>query len=315
MRIAVWCEQKRSIASHLPPDWTAILSITRLGDDALEDLIKDGTINARASRREIERGIKQTKRLAHHPQIAEGSKFAATAQLKEGRFALIYADPPWSSEAHSESGTDRTPSTMTVKEIMGLEVHDLPVRHLAAKDAVCLLWCTPSTLKRAIGTLEAWGFSYRTNFVWDMQKTGTGFICLNQHELLLYGTRGNAPTPLKIYPSILRSLRGKHSEKPTAVREMLEKMFPHFNEHSRIELFCRGEIPSGWSAWGLEALNLASVNVANSAEARRFDLPPDGSIPDFLKRERPSATLPTGTADRKEALAKNPEAKPYWRAA
>jgi hypothetical protein len=54
---------------------------------------------------------------------------------------------------------------------------------------------------------------------------------------------------------------------------------------------------------------------AMKARLNRFDFPLDGSIPDFLMRERPSATLPTGTADREEPLAKNPDAKPFWRAA
>ncbi|MGZ3311122.1 MAG: hypothetical protein ACXU8R_21645, partial [Xanthobacteraceae bacterium] len=41
------------------------------------------------------------------------------------------------------------------------------------------------------------------NFVWDKQRTGTGYICLNQHELLLYGTHGQPPLPMTIVSSML----------------------------------------------------------------------------------------------------------------
>jgi hypothetical protein len=34
---------------------------------------------------------------------------------------------------------------------------------------------------------------------------------------------------------------------------MLEKMFPHFNEHSRLEMFYRGDPLPGWTTWGNEA--------------------------------------------------------------
>ena len=162
---------------------------------------------------------------------------------QEGQYFLIYASPP-------------PPGDMSPEEIMDLEVEGLPVRHLAAQDAVCLMWCTPSILPRAIAALEAWGFAYQTHFIWDKQRTGAGSICLNQHELLLYGSRGNAPVPMKLFPSIFRSERGAHNVKPTVVREMVEAMFPHCNEHTRIELFHRGDDPVGWTVWRLDALNV-----------------------------------------------------------
>jgi N6-adenosine-specific RNA methylase IME4 len=235
MRIARWAETNAEHAQHLPADWTTILSITRLDDDALTELIKDGTIHPAATRSDIQRKIKQTKRVERHKQIAEEAGFAAQAKLEEGRFALIYADPPWSDQ--------------TVEDIADLEVYDFPIRHLAGKDAVLFMWCTSANLKRAIAALEGWGFAYQTHFIWDKQKTGTGSICLNQHELLLYGTRSNAPTPLKLFPSVFRSECGAHSAKPAAVREMIEIMFPYFNEHSRIELFHRGPKFDGWTVW------------------------------------------------------------------
>ena len=44
--------------------------------------------------------------------------------------------------------------------------------------------------------------------------------------------------------------RTRHSEKPNAVRERIEKMFP---DQCKIELFARKQY-QGWDAWGLEVL-------------------------------------------------------------
>ena len=145
-----------SNAKNLPPDWATILSITRLDDDTLGVLIKDGTIHPAASRSDIQRKIKQTKRLERHQQSADHGKFSAQVKPQEGQYSLIYASPP-------------PPGDMSPEEIMDLEVEGLAVRHLAAQDAVCLMWCTPSILPRAIAALEAWGFAYQTHFIWDKQ--------------------------------------------------------------------------------------------------------------------------------------------------
>ena len=46
--------------------------------------------------------------------------------------------------------------------------------------------------------------------------------------------------------------RGIHSAKPPKARALLEEMFPHYDETSRIELFVRGHVP-GWTVHGYEA--------------------------------------------------------------
>jgi N6-adenosine-specific RNA methylase IME4 len=264
MAIARWVVQIPTHARNLlPPDWTTLRRLARLDDDVLEGLFKDGTIHPNASRRDIEHKIKLKQRTERHKEIAEHAKFAAEAQVKEGQFALIYADPAWEFKTYRDKGQDLTPAqhypTMSDEEIARLEVFDVEIQHLAAKDAVCLLWCTSANLKRAIAVLEAWGFEYKTHFVWDKQRTGTGYICLNQHEVLLYGTRGKPPLPMKIFSSLISAPRGKHSEKPAIVRDMIAQMFPAFDANSRIELFYRGPKLDGWTVWGLEALSLQRV--------------------------------------------------------
>jgi N6-adenosine-specific RNA methylase IME4 len=137
-------------------------------------------------------------------------------------------------------------------DIGALKVWSRTVADLAAPDAGLFLWCTSANIKQAIGVAEAWGFEYKTNAAWDKQRTGTGYIFLNQHEHLTYASRGNFPMPLEKFSSVFSYPRGEHSAKPNEVRQALESMYPRLTEKDRIELFARGEIP-GWTTWGNEA--------------------------------------------------------------
>jgi hypothetical protein len=142
----------------------------------------------------VDNAFKQLKRVERHKQIAENSKFCAKAKVKEGQFALIYADPPWSFDTYSEKGKDMTSPdnhypTLSYEEIANIEVDGYCVSEIAAKDAVCLMWCTSANFLLAAEVMKAWGFTYKTHFSWDKQRTGTGYWCLNQHEVLLLGTR------------------------------------------------------------------------------------------------------------------------------
>ena len=47
--------------------------------------------------------------------------------------------------------------------------------------------------------------------------------------------------------SVISEPRGKHSEKPVAVHEFIDRYYP---ELPKIELFARAGERPGWSAWG-----------------------------------------------------------------
>jgi N6-adenosine-specific RNA methylase IME4 len=132
---------------------------------------------------------------------------------------------------------------MTVEEIVAL-----PVPDIATDDAVLFLWATSAQLPIALQVVEAWGFEYKTNMVWVKDRTGLGFYCRNQHELLLIATRGEIPVPLpKNRPaSVVHSPRGKHSEKPVCFYKIIEDMYPDL---PKIELFARKKYP-GRDVWG-----------------------------------------------------------------
>lgn len=161
------------------------------------------------------------------------------------RFPVIYADPPWAydfTESPSRAIENHYP-VMTLEDIKALDVP-------AAEDAVLFLWSTPPKLAEAAEVMAAWKFRYRTCLVWVKPSIALGKWARQRHELLLIGTRGGFPAPLKPAPdSVYEEPRAGHSVKPERFRELIEAMCPG---QPYCELFARGGRP-GWAAWGYEA--------------------------------------------------------------
>jgi N6-adenosine-specific RNA methylase IME4 len=99
--------------------------------------------------------------------------------------------------------------------------------------------------------MEAWGFAYKSQFIWLKDRPGTGYWSRNIHEILLVGTRGSvpAPAPGEQYKSVIEAAVGRHSEKPAVFAEMIKEMFLNL---PAIEMFARGP-RLGWDVWGNEA--------------------------------------------------------------
>jgi N6-adenosine-specific RNA methylase IME4 len=133
---------------------------------------------------------------------------------------------------------------MTLEEIKALPVP-------AVDDAVLFLWAVASKLPEALEVMKAWDFEYKTCLTWVKDWIGLGTWVRHRHELLLLGRRGNypPPEPEDRPDSVIEAPRGRHSEKPACVYELIERAYPHA---SKLELFARGVPRNGWSAWGNE---------------------------------------------------------------
>ena len=164
-------------------------------------------------------------------------------ELPDGKYNLIYADPPWRyefSETNSRKIENQYP-TMTVEEICALDVP-------AADNAVLYLWATAPKLPEALQVMDAWGFEYKTHAIWDKEKIGMGYWFRGQHELLMVGTKGNFSPPNKSdrVGSVFREAKTLHSKKPKAIQTMIHDWFPRAK---RFEMFCRSPQPD-WHSWG-----------------------------------------------------------------
>jgi Transcriptional activator, adenine-specific DNA methyltransferase len=188
---------------------------------------------------EGERSIRQTLQEFRSQQLE-------SPPLPEGKFDVIYADPPWEYEfslTENREVENHYP-TMTLEELKQLQIP-------SADNAVLFLWVPPPKLPEGLEVMRAWGFRYVTCAVWDKEKIGMGYWFRQQHELLLVGVKGNfsPPPPDKRFPSIIRSPRTEHSRKPEVVYEIIETMFPNAR---LLELFARRNNRPRWTVWGNE---------------------------------------------------------------
>jgi N6-adenosine-specific RNA methylase IME4/ParB-like chromosome segregation protein Spo0J len=179
-------------------------------------------------------------------EVNNAEKNRNVKPLPEGKFSIIYADPPWEYE-HSVSAGREIENHYPTLELEKIKAIKIP----ADDDALLFLWAPAPKLEEALEVMKAWGFSYRTCMVWVKDKIGMGYYVRVKHELLLIGVRSDGigtPLPENRPESVVFAERAEHSEKPDIFYEIIEKMYP---KHSKIELFARSK-RGGWEAWGNE---------------------------------------------------------------
>jgi N6-adenosine-specific RNA methylase IME4 len=193
----------------------------------------------------------RNERTKQKQEVRRNREEGLALKTPQGKYGVIYADPPWKFEVYSEdTGLGRVAeahySTMAVEDIAAI-----PVSSFAADDCVLFMWATAPHLREAFTLLDAWGFSYKTHCVWAKDKIGLGFWFRNQHELLIIATRGTVPAPAHgtQWSSLIEQPRHGHSEKPEAFYQLIETYFPNL---PKIELFARNR-RDGWECWGFEA--------------------------------------------------------------
>ena len=166
-----------------------------------------------------------------------------------GKYRVIYADPPW--KYGDERGTVAAGGAVAQYPLMSIEsLCKMDVALLAAKDAVLFMWVTVPLADEALEVVDAWGFEYKTQLVWDKQRPFYGNYSHVQHELLYICTKGSC-TPAKgvdLPHSIVSIKRTKHSAKPHEFYDLIETLYPR---GKKIELFARNE-REGWDCWGNE---------------------------------------------------------------
>lgn len=156
-------------------------------------------------------------------------------------FTTIYADPPWQ---YGNQGTRGA----TGDHYVGLSVDDicaLPVEPAAADDAHLHLWTTNAFLFDARRVIEAWGFEYKSCYVWVKPQIGMGNYWRVSHEFLLLGVRGSLSFADKSLRSWGEFRRAQHSAKPEQIRDLIHRASPG----PRLELFARRAV-EGWTVWG-----------------------------------------------------------------
>jgi N6-adenosine-specific RNA methylase IME4 len=147
---------------------------------------------------------------------------------------------------------------MTVEDIKALCAGD---NSPFTRDAVVYLWVTTNRLADGLAVLEAWGFSYVTNMVWDKRHIGMGRWVRDRHEILLIGKRGTvslAPIEGTQPESVYAEAKSEHSRKPVWFAEQVDRLWPDLR---KLELFQRKDsladgdirLNGKWDFWGNQA--------------------------------------------------------------
>ncbi len=168
-----------------------------------------------------------------------------------GKYAVIYADPPWDYSDKAASGSRG--ASFQYRTIPTLRLGGLPVADIAAQDCALFMWATMPMLPDALQVMGLWGFNYRTAaFVWTKTTKnnrlvwGMGNWTRANTEVCLLGVRGKPKRADKGVHSTVVAERRAHSEKPDEVRDLIVRLM---GDVPRIELFAR-QCVEGWDGWG-----------------------------------------------------------------
>jgi N6-adenosine-specific RNA methylase IME4 len=208
-------------------------------------------VAAVTSGEDVKAAVRAAKRDDYNDRIS-----ATKPKPLEGTYRIFYADPPWKyvglngndDHGHAEAHYDCLDDEQ-------LKVYrpgggDKTVTQMADANSVLFMWVTSPLLARCFPIIDAWGFEYKSSFVWDKVKHNMGHYNSVRHELLLICTRGSCkPDVPKLIDSVQSIERSnKHSQKPQEFYEIIESLYDHGR---KLELFCR-EKREGWDADGNE---------------------------------------------------------------
>ena len=174
---------------------------------------------------------------------------------RDAAFGTIYADPPWPYRNRTSRGAaENHYPVMTMEDILAE-----PVAKIAAENAHLHLWVPSSFLREGLDVMDAWGFTYKSQFVWVKPTIGAGNYwrvshelllfgsrgMTEDHELLLFGKRGGEPFHDNAVRSWAEYPREAHSKKPEEVRKLVEQVSPG----PYLEMYGR-EKRKGWTVYG-----------------------------------------------------------------
>jgi N6-adenosine-specific RNA methylase IME4 len=201
------------------------------------------------------------------------------------KFRVIIADPPYNFSDSLTMGKTKRGASSVYDTLSIQDLKDLQVKDLAEDDSVLVLWCPSSLLQDGLDIMKSWGFRQTQTHIWvktkkfhlkdllksilkwsksdnklisiedivkkfildDVLAFGMGRLFRQTHEIALVGVRGKIYKHLqnKSQRSVHFFPATKHSEKPDALQNMLDKMF----SGNKLEIFARRDL-SGWVCIG-----------------------------------------------------------------
>lgn len=154
---------------------------------------------------------------------------------------VIVIDPPWPIAGEYDPDWRRIcPDypTMSLEKIASIKIP-------AASDCILWLWVTNLNMHDGFHLLEHWGFQFRNILTWAKDRFGVGNWLRGQTEHCLLATKGNPIFQGESISTLLIAERGKHSEKPSAFYELVDRCC--FGK--KLDYFF-GKEREGWDSYG-----------------------------------------------------------------
>ena len=186
------------------------------------------------------------------------------------KYKTLLIDPPYMEmgAGKCKRGADKHYPVLHSNKIKWI-LHDY-LKDKVNSNCHLYLWVTNNFLKDGLMIMDFLGFRYITNLVWIKDKFGLGYYFRGQHELCLFGIKGNLKPKCKdfekdygeerrsgtemkpnmeIPTTIIKAKRTKHSKKPDHIYKLCETV----SYEPRLELFARDK-RDGWDIWGNEII-------------------------------------------------------------
>lgn len=209
---------------------------------------------------------------------------------------LVIDSPYRFNDKLKMSDVKRSPESQYKSVLDNNAILNLKIKEISADDSILALWVPSTLIEFGLECMKAYGFDYKQTWIWVKSKKEPlgklkkqikkslkkkekpedllkliddfdlndclgfymGRIFRQTHEVCLIGVRGKIHKSLKNKSqiSVFIGPNPVHSEKPEALQDRLEKMYPDYV--NRLELFARRDRP-GFICYGNE--NPSSMNI------------------------------------------------------
>ena len=235
-----------ALASVSGKTYDKAVKIIEAAPDDVKDALRNGDMSINQAYRQVKEAERKAERQSAITEQLSQPKTSSHVDIftTDKKYRVIYADPPWSYNDKQNTvyhgGAEKHYPTMPIEEICALPIP-------AEKDSILFLWTTSPMLEDAFKVINAWGFKYKSSFIWDKVSTAMGNYNSVRHEFLLISVRGSCvPDVPRRFDSVVSIPRTEHSRKPEEFRQIIDTLYP---VGKRIEMFAR-EPHEGWDVWG-----------------------------------------------------------------
>jgi N6-adenosine-specific RNA methylase IME4 len=177
-------------------------------------------------------------------------------EIKGKKFRTVLADPPWRFHNRTAKIAPENKRLYRYPTLSLEEIKKIPVQNCVLGPAHLYLWVPNALLDEGLEVMKAWGFTYKTNIVWQKIRkdggtdgSGVGFYFRNATEIVLFGTTKGKPTRTldagRTQVNLIASRKREHSRKPDELYHLIERC----SQKPYLEMFARRRRQK-WEQWG-----------------------------------------------------------------